>query len=59
MLTVTRPALRYHGGKWKLAPWKRPSFADGARSRIEVVWLNAACTHALANARGGLFTEAA
>lgn len=21
MLTVTRPALRYHGGKWRLAPW--------------------------------------
>lgn len=21
MNTVTRPALRYHGGKWKLAPW--------------------------------------
>jgi DNA adenine methylase len=20
-MTVTRPALRYHGGKWKLAPW--------------------------------------
>jgi DNA adenine methylase len=21
MTTVTRPVLRYHGGKWKLAPW--------------------------------------
>jgi DNA adenine methylase len=20
-MAVTRPILRYHGGKWKLAPW--------------------------------------
>lgn len=25
-MTPTRPALRYHGGKWKLAPWIIPYF---------------------------------
>ena len=20
-MTVTRPVLRYHGGKWRIAPW--------------------------------------
>ncbi|MBB3641139.1 DNA adenine methylase [Variovorax atrisoli] len=39
--------------------FERPCFADGARSRTEVVWLNAACSEALSRARGGLFAEAA
>lgn len=44
-------------GRWER--FERACFADGARSRTEVVWLNPACTDALARARGGLFTEAA
>ena len=28
MTTVTRPVLRYHGGKWKLAPWIISHFPD-------------------------------
>lgn len=39
--------------------FERLCFADGARSRTEVVWLNPACTCALSRARGGLFAEAA
>jgi DNA adenine methylase len=35
----------------------RPAFADGARSRTEVVWLNPACSSALERDRGGLFAE--
>lgn len=31
--------------------------ADGARERTEVVWLNPACSAALARARGGLFAQ--
>lgn len=35
----------------------RPAFADGARVRTEVVWLNPACSIALHRSRGGLFAE--
>lgn len=31
MNAVTRPALRYHGGKFKLAPWKRGKWPQVAR----------------------------
>ena len=44
------------------AEWERfdrPAFADGARLRTEVVWLNAACSDALQRFRGGLFAEVA
>lgn len=34
---IRRPALRYHGGKWRLAPW---------RPRIESIWLNPRCAEA-------------
>lgn len=44
-------------GDW--ASFERPSFADGARARTEVVWLNPACGAALHRSRGGLFAEAA
>jgi DNA adenine methylase len=44
-------------GEWER--FDRPAFADGARSRTEVVWLNPACSAALHRARGGLFAEAA
>ncbi len=37
--------------------FERPSFADGARARTEVVWLNPACAAALHRGRGGLFAE--
>jgi DNA adenine methylase len=37
----------------------RPAYADGARARTEVVWLNDACAAALQRAHGGLFAEAA
>ena len=39
--------------------FERPSFADGARERTEVVWINAACAAALHRSRGGLFAEVA
>lgn len=39
--------------------FQRSSVADGAQMRTEVVWLNPACSAALARARGGLFAEAA
>ncbi|MDM0003925.1 DNA adenine methylase [Variovorax sp. J22G73] len=39
--------------------FERPSFADGARMRTEVVWLNPACSIALHRARGGLFADGA
>lgn len=38
---------------------ERVALADGARKRTEVVWLNPACSAALASGRGGLFPEAA
>jgi DNA adenine methylase len=40
---------------------ERETLADGARERIEVLWLNPACSAALAvtRDRGGLFAEAA
>lgn len=44
------------------ASWERherQALADGARERTEVVWLNPACSAALASSRGGLFEEAA
>lgn len=44
-------------GDWER--FDRPSFADGARARTEVVWLNPACSAALHSARGGLFAEVA
>jgi len=34
MTTITRPVLRYHGGKWRLAPWIL-SFAPQHRSYVE------------------------
>jgi DNA adenine methylase len=40
----------------KLKGWERielPSYADGARPRIEVVWLNPACSAALNKERAG------
>jgi DNA adenine methylase len=42
-------------GMWER--FERPSFADGARSRTEVVWLNPACSAALQRSRGGLFAS--
>lgn len=44
-------------GDWER--FERPAFADGARARTEVVWLNPACSSALQRDRGGLFQEAA
>ena len=44
------------------ADWERHqvlALADGARARTEVVWLNPACSAALARSRGGLFAEVA
>jgi DNA adenine methylase len=41
-----------------LADWhrvERPSLADGARPRVEVLWLNAACADRLAARRRDLF----
>ena len=38
---------------------ERKALADGARDRIEVVWLNPACSVALASATGGLFAGVA
>lgn len=55
MNKVTRPVLRYFGGKFNLAPWiisNMPphriyvepyggaALADGARDRIESIWFN-------------------
>jgi DNA adenine methylase len=40
-------------GDWER--FDRPAFADGARERIEAVWLNPACSAQLQRARGGLF----
>lgn len=42
--------------------WERHqvvALADGARKRMEVVWLNPACSAALQRSQGGLFGEAA
>lgn len=39
--------------------FERAAHADGARDRVEVVWLNPACSEALQRSRGGLFAEAA
>lgn len=44
-------------GTWER--FERAAFADGARERTEVVWLNPACSEALVRDRGGLFAEAA
>jgi DNA adenine methylase len=44
-------------GAWER--FERPSFADGARARTEVVWINPACAAALHRSRGGLFAEVA
>lgn len=38
---------------------ERQAMADGGRKRVEVVWLNPACSDALARSRGGLFEGAA
>jgi DNA adenine methylase len=35
---------------------ERPAFADGARERTEVVWLNPACSSALQSGRADLFS---
>jgi DNA adenine methylase len=43
-------------GSWER--FERAAFADGARDRTEVVWLNPACSEALQRSRGGLFAEA-
>lgn len=42
-------------GDWER--FEREAYADGARARTEVVWLNAACSKALHRSRGGLFAE--
>lgn len=44
-------------GDWER--FDRPAFADGARARTEVVWLNPACSQALMRDSGGLFSEVA
>jgi DNA adenine methylase len=51
------PCALYDGlfGDWER--FDRPAFADGARVRTEVVWLNPACSEALQRSRGGLFAE--
>ena len=43
MSVPSRPILRYHGGKFRLA------MADGARERVEVIWLNEAAQKAIEN----------
>lgn len=35
--------------------YERAAYADGARNRTEVLWLNPACQRALSDAMGGLF----
>jgi DNA adenine methylase len=42
-------------GDWER--FERPTFADGARARIEVVWLNPACSAALERSRADLFCD--
>jgi DNA adenine methylase len=53
------PCDLYDGlfGDWER--FEREAYADGARERTEVVWLNPACSAALERSRGGLFAEAA
>jgi DNA adenine methylase len=42
-------------GGWQR--FERAAFADGARARTEVLWLNPACAQALQASRGGLFAH--
>lgn len=44
-------------GRWER--FEHAAHADGARDRVEVVWLNPAASDALHRSRGGLFAEAA
>ncbi|WP_390342344.1 DNA adenine methylase [Variovorax boronicumulans] len=43
-------------GDWER--FERPAFADGARARTEVVWLNPNCSDALHRSRSSLFASA-
>jgi DNA adenine methylase len=47
----------FAGRGWATA--KRRAMADGARERTEVLWMNPACSYALARSRWTLFGEAA
>lgn len=50
-MSTTRPVLRYMGGKWRLASWiVRP---DGARPRIEALWISPAAEEALRQRAAG------
>lgn len=42
-------------GAWER--FERAAFADGARKRTEILWLNPACSAALHRTRGGLFAN--
>ncbi|MDZ4282778.1 MAG: hypothetical protein U1C04_18690 [Hydrogenophaga sp.] len=50
-MTISRPAMRYDGGKFRLAPWVMRFFPPHR--------INPTCRAALASAAGGLFAEAA
>lgn len=50
---ITRPVLRYHGGKWRLADWRRVDIharAQSNRPRVESLWISPAAAAALPQA---------
>ncbi len=53
MNSINSPAIRYHGGKFRLAPWilahfpaHRISGGRGTAIRTECIWINPACQRA-------------